>query len=99
MMADKVYSPRRTADQWRSIVDQQSKSGLTSAAFCKKEGITYQSFMNWRKKLSIGAAAVDPELEPRFVELTESTDHQILHQSHWQIELDLAPGVQLRIAR
>jgi len=98
-MNDQSKAPRRTAEQWQHLVDQQIHSGLSGAAFCKAEGIKYQSFMNWRTKLT------QPEdtrsSEPQFIELTEA-EPEALHQacsSQWLIELDLAPGVQLRIAR
>lgn len=51
-MLDKTRTPRRTAEQWLSIVEQQKISGHNGAEFCRAQDITYQSFMNWRKKLS-----------------------------------------------
>jgi len=96
-MINSTQTPRRTAAQWQTLVDQQLASGLSGSAFCKAEGIKYQSFMNWRLKLSAPKAVSPTEVD--FVELT-SPEHPIEEKSsQWLLELDLAPGVQLRIAR
>jgi len=100
-MNRKSRSPRRDAGQWQAIVNQQSSSGMSVPEYCRAEGIAYQSFMNWRRKLS----SVSHELkaksdaEPAFIELTTQADDQQQDSQRWSIELDLAPGVQLRIAR
>lgn len=98
-MSEKTRSPRRTAEQWRTIVERQSQSSLSSAAFCQSEGIAYQSFMNWRKKLGKNRVSSQSTPEPGFIELTSADELPVSNPSSWTIELDLAPGVQLRIAR
>lgn len=90
-------APRRTSEQWQTIVDQQTQSGLSGAAFCKAEGIKYQSFMNWRMKLSTSEEVASPEAT--FIELTAPEQLHNAQSHRWLLELDLAPGVQLRIAR
>lgn len=98
-MTDESRAPRRTAEQWQRIVEQQRQSGLSGAAFCKAEGIKYQSFMNWRTKITQTENVSSSESQ--FIELT-ATDpgpSRDVALSQWLIELDLAPGVQLRIAR
>lgn len=96
-MDNKTRNPQRTAEQWQSIVDQQIQSGLSGAAFCKAEGFQYQSFMNWRKKLENTTPETEATTEAKFVELTRNDEPA--SSEHWHIELDLAPGIQLRIAR
>ena len=98
-MNDQSKAPRRTAEQWQHLVDQQIHSGLSGAAFCKAEGIKYQSFMNWRKKLGKNRVSSQSTPEPGFIELTSADELPVSNPSSWTIELDLAPGVQLRIAR
>jgi len=97
-MDNKTRNPQRTADQWQAIVDQQIQSGLSGAAFCKAEGFQYQSFMNWRKKLENSTPESEATNEVKFVELTRN-DEPFSSEPHWHIELDIAPGIQLRIAR
>ena len=96
-MLDNTQTPRRTAEQWQAIVDQQIASGLSGAAFCKSEGIKYQSFMNWRLKLTTSKVPVPTKAN--FIELTKPGQSNEERPSEWLLELDLAPGVQLRIAR
>ncbi|MEQ8821438.1 MAG: hypothetical protein RLY93_14465 [Sumerlaeia bacterium] len=33
---------------WQAAVDQQEVSGLSAAAFCREQGLSYQSFISWR---------------------------------------------------
>ncbi|WP_420826355.1 IS66 family insertion sequence element accessory protein TnpA [Rhabdochromatium marinum] len=46
-MADR----RRTREQWQSIVEGWSNSGLTQAAYCAQQGISVTSFHRWREQL------------------------------------------------
>ncbi len=100
-MSHSLRKPRQNPAQWRSIIDQQLTSGLSAPQFCTQHDITYQSFMRWRKKLqtdSVEMASVDSG--PDFVELTAPDKvSPVVAATVWHIELDLAPGVQLRIAR
>jgi len=96
-MTVSTRAPRRTAEQWQALVDQQIQSGLSGAAFCQSEGIKYQSFMNWRTRLS-DSHEMTPK-ETQFVELTAAPQPEEDSKTDWLIELDLAPGIQLRIAR
>ena len=36
---------------WRGILERQAASGLTAAAFCRRESISQPSFYLWRRKL------------------------------------------------
>jgi len=96
-MENKTRNPQRTADQWQAIVNQQIQSGLSGAAFCKAQSLKYQSFMNWRKRLEKGSSDNEAHSEANFIELTR--DEATSPEPDWYIELDLAPGVQLRLAR
>lgn len=93
-------SRRRSLQEWKKLVSAQQQSSLSCAAFCQSEGIAYQSFMNRRKKLS-GTSGDDEQInsQPAFVEIAASNDREAGPVSNWLIELDIATGVQLRIAR
>lgn len=39
------------ADRWRRVIQQQQASGLTVAAFCRREGLSEPSFYSWRQRL------------------------------------------------
>ncbi len=39
------------ADQWRELLGEHGRSGLTVKQFCQERGITQWSFYAWRKRL------------------------------------------------
>ena len=42
---------RVSADQWRRLIEQHERSGLTVTAFCERAGVSAASFYGWRRKL------------------------------------------------
>lgn len=90
---------RRTRNQWQAIIARQADSGLSARAFCEAEEIGYASFVQWRRRLADNRQ--HSQAMPSFIELTSelSAPTDEIPEPRWHIELDLAPGVQLRIAR
>ena len=43
--------PRRTADQWRALIEQHSQGSLSLAEFCRKKKLSPSNFHRWRRKL------------------------------------------------
>lgn len=90
---------RRSRQQWSELIELQPGSGLSIPKFCDQAGVSYQSFMAWRKKLEIPvSSSID---SPQFVELT-SPDNDVNDSTPiipWQVELDLGHGVRLRLAQ
>ena len=86
---------RRSTEQWQEIVDQFQTSPLNAPKYCAEQGISYASFSKWKRRLL--RESVEVEALPEFVELTPPAPSA--PQTRWDIELDLAPGIQLRIAR
>jgi len=37
---------------WRDVLGRQAKSGLSVAAFCRREGLTQPSFYAWRRTIA-----------------------------------------------
>lgn len=88
---------RRTAGQWQELIDEQSGSGLSQVAFCKRKRIALSSFANWKRKLSVAASdrkesAPDPST---WIDLGSLG----AERSGWDIELDLGGGICLRLRR
>ena len=86
---------RRTAPEWKEIIDRFGKSGLPIAEFCEKEEISRSAFASWKKKL--GAVK---KKAPSFVEITsaarrKSSDSTVA-SSQTSFELALPGGVTLR---
>jgi len=100
--------PRRNATQWQQLIDRQSQSGSSAAAFCRENGLTYASFMYWRSRLTgreNNVASSVSDTSPEFIELTDdlaggrSAREDPSSTASLVIELDLGSGIQLRISR
>jgi len=85
-------SSRRGTEQWRSIVAGQPASGLSIAAYCRKQGISQPSFFIWRRrfdKLTTGRLRQTPP----FVEVKAS------EREDAGIEVHLRGGRRLLLRR
>ena len=56
---------RRTAEEWRSVLDRQRELGLTDKESGAREGVDPSSLLRWRAKLRLGRERG----KPPFVEL------------------------------
>ena len=83
---------RRNKEQWQGLIEAQSASEMSQAAFCAANGLKLASFQNWKRRLAAGPPTV---AEP-WVELG-TLDRSAA--SGWEIELDLGRGVCLRFRR
>jgi len=102
----KHHSPRRTSLQWQDIVEAQKASGLSAPKYCKENGVSYASFINWKKKLSSHSEPNNKtDSVPTFIELTaepEQTPPLVSEDpdsTTLNVELDLGSGIHLRIRR
>ena len=101
---NKPSTSRRSADEWRSLIDEQQRSGQSQAAFCHQRGVSLSSFGYWRRKLKspMPAAAPEGEASPLWIEWPASADCRTpppnsRQQPAWDLELDLGNGLQLRL--
>ena len=85
---------RRSEAEWQRLIDEQTHSGQTQAAFCAANEISVASFQNWKRRLATEAPAL-PSTEP-WLELGALTEQR---PSGWDIELDLGDGLSLRLRR
>ena len=90
---------RRTAGQWRTLLERQSASGQSIEAFCRGESITTASFYRWRKQLSQRRNAEqtskrDESPAAAFVDLGALGGGS---RDGWELELALGDGVVLRL--
>lgn len=42
---------RLSAQQWRVLIEEQQRSGLSQRAFCAAHGLTVGTFKNWKQRL------------------------------------------------
>lgn len=89
---------RRTTEEWDTLVQQQRDSGLSIAAFARREGLVYQTFFG---KCRSGASAKRAPTQaaqslPDFVELGVA-ELSTPVRTDWLVELDLGGGITLRV--
>lgn len=93
----------RSADGWRGLMGRQAQSGLSVAAFCRREGLNAWTFYGWRSRLR--GRAVD-EQPPESKSRTEEPGSGFIDlgalsgaSSRCEIRLDLGGGVVLQMVR
>ena len=91
---------RRSQEEWERIFDRFHSSGLTGAAFCRREKIAKASFEKWKKE--IGRQPKTLAVAPTFVEWPLPTDSRSASPmaspalSSGELELSLPGGVVIR---
>ena len=95
---------RRTAAQWRKLIERFDRSGQTRGNFCSANGLAPSTFDLWRRKLGETQAPADEDHgESLFVELTNTTEpaesRSAAGAGAWEVELELGAGVVLRLRR
>ena len=96
------HRARRTAAQWRKLVERFERSGQTRGQFCTAHGLALSTFDVWRRKL--GATPVgEAHPEALFVELTSPAQMAPSPPSSGtgavEVELELGAGVVVRVRR
>ena len=95
---------RRTAAQWRKLIERFERSGQTRGNFCAANRLALSTFDLWRRKLGeTQTAAHEEHSESLFVELTNATEppgsRTAAGTGAWEVELELGAGVVLRLRR
>lgn len=85
----------RNREQWTQIIEQFNTSDMSVASFCRIHQINPASFYQRRKQLS--QQAQPSESQAMFVEITQPEEQRLSEAAAWDIELELGPGVVLRM--
>ena len=98
------HRTRRSATQWRKLIEQFECSGQTRGKFCAANGLALRTFDQWRRKLhATPASAGEASPEALFVELTHPGQAPSVatatRTGAWEVELELGAGVVLRLRR
>ena len=81
---------------WRQSIQRQTSSGLSMAAFCRREGLSARLFYAWRERLKARSHSVPPE-PPLFVPLhPDSHPRQAGLVLGRGVEMELPQEVRLR---
>jgi transposase len=80
--------------KWRDVIERQRTSGLSVAAFCRRDGVAASSFFAWKRRLGVVPAT------PAFVEATVTgTPLPPTTRSAGRIEVRLRGGRRVRVGR
>ena len=107
MTAEVVTGARkhRGESEWRRLVAEQERSGLSQRAFCEREGLCVQSLTNWRRRLGVMAAPAsnavavcgDGKTASAFVEIGSALSRPL--DSGVRVRLELGAGIVLELWR
>ncbi|MDF1714652.1 MAG: transposase [Akkermansiaceae bacterium] len=81
---------RKQREHWLAQFDQ---SNLTAAAFCREHQLSYQSFLNWRRK----AQTNETDAPTEFIELEIPSPRATPIRHSSVVELTFPGGLLLRI--
>jgi transposase-like protein len=81
---------------WLQRIQRQASSGLSMAAFCRREGLSPRLFYAWRGRLKARSRSAPPD-PPLFVPLRRNSNPQEAGPiSGFGIEMELPHEVRLR---
>lgn len=85
----------RGAAEWSLILERYDSSGLTQAAFCRREGLRFGTLVSWlgRRRKNGGVLSEPKEAESKFHELSLSSPTAGLSLG---LEVSLPDGTLLR---
>ena len=94
---------RRSAIEWRRLIEMQAASGLSQNAFCAQQGLSRATFGYWKRKLRQAESTQGP-VGGGEANASDWIDVSALlggaaapPGGSWQIELDLGNGLCLRL--
>ena len=90
---------RRSEQDWKQIIDEQSRSKQSIQAYCESKAIGVASFYQWRRRLRGSPSPVKPG-EGAFIEMGQLGSAGIANDaSSWTITLDLGDGLKMVLQR
>ena len=90
-MSTKEKSNIEQRQFWQTAIEARRKSGLSIAAFCKKEGLSEAAYYYWRRKLAGGVCKAKEKSPPDFLEVV------LAGSNNAALELVFSGGHTLRI--
>jgi hypothetical protein len=93
------YDPQRLA-HWRTVIDEQARSGLTIKAFCLQRHIHTSGFHHWKsvlRSLDSGIPVQPHDQPPSSDTPVSSAFVPVRVVPDTLVELTLANGVQLKL--
>jgi len=82
-----------TTEEKSRLLAKFEEASTSVAAFCRAEGLSYQTFLNWRRN----APATGSTEVPRFIELELGAAPRAAAVPAMLVELELGGGIVLRL--
>ena len=82
---------------WRLRLSRQAHSGLSIAAFCRREGVSTPSFYAWKRRLAPPSATTPPH-PPLFLPLRLDPTPTTTTSPELAFEIELPHHIRLRCA-
>ena len=96
---------RRSASEWRALIQAFSQRNETRAQFCQAHGLALSTFDRWCHRLRqetpacVPTPALSSEANALFIELAQEKKPMAVVSPSWDVELDLGNGAFLRLRR
>jgi transposase-like protein len=94
-----------SSNEWRGLLDRFAAGSESVSAFCRREGVSANSFRRWRDRLSVKASGspapinkAHADAAPGFVDLG-SLGVTAVPTTRLELTLDLGAGVTLHVVR
>jgi putative transposase len=97
-----VRRRRRSSKEWQSLLSRFAASGLSVAAFCRRESVSTASFQRWRRLVDGGAGGERlGETPAGFVDLGTlvGAAADAASSGRLEVRLELGGGVVLHLVR
>lgn len=91
---------RRSSAEWRVIIEQFERSGMTAPAFCAQRGCHVETLRHWRRKFrartTLGGRPEFVELRPSPLRASPFTAQPL--QGRWTFEITFPDGTTARLS-
>ncbi len=92
---------RRSATQWKTLIDNFETSPLSLTEYCKQHAIASSGFYYWKKRLNSQSHTPTPKQPKPFIEFIAphfaNQPAVNIEAVKWRMELDLGHGIILRV--
>ncbi|MBA3814840.1 MAG: hypothetical protein H0X26_10260 [Alphaproteobacteria bacterium] len=86
-------------EEWEEIIADWEESGQTKPVYCKKQGITYRTFLVWEKKIHSSTFLPRQEIEERWRKVIKDWEKSGLSKYEYCRAKKLSQGVFYRMER
>ncbi len=97
---------RKGRNQWKEIVGEHERSGLSARNFCRRKSIGLASFYEWRRRFRESDAGSGREMGAKetFIDMGQISSSGVpasasADASPWVVTLDMGEGLKLTLQR